>query len=66
MRVIVDESVCTATTTCVRLFPQMFALPEGTEAAVVTIDPLETPELVAIAKEAEMNCPTGAITVVDS
>jgi ferredoxin len=59
-RVVVDDQMCAATGYCVRVSPALFALtgPGGTAQAVADVD---SDERVALAEQAEVSCPTGAI-----
>jgi len=62
-RVSVDAPTCARTGFCVRSAPQIFALPDDAETAIVIHPTLDTPELRALADEAEATCPTAAVWI---
>jgi ferredoxin len=64
-RVNVDQQVCASTEFCVRVAPEIFELSDETGKAVVK-GPLTDATLEAKAEEAEITCPTGAITFIPS
>jgi ferredoxin len=57
----VDEHVCASTGFCVRVAPEIFQLSGTTGKAVVKVQ-VTSAELEAQAEEAEIICPTGAIS----
>jgi ferredoxin len=63
VRVSVDERLCAASAMCKRIAPQIFKLDEHDEIATVLMPTVSDPELIALAREAESNCPTLAVDV---
>jgi ferredoxin len=62
-RATVDRHMCAASEFCVRIVPELFALDDQGSSAPLH-DPIP-PELLGLAREAEVACPTGAITIED-
>jgi ferredoxin len=63
IRVTVDGTRCTLSTTCLVIAPELFHIPEGADAAAAKHDRIDDPELIGLAREAEESCPTEAIVV---
>lgn len=61
MRVIVDFDVCQSTGTCQQLCPEVFEVRDDGYLYVLQEEPPK--ELWDKVREAEKNCPTGAITL---
>ena len=64
MRVSVDAGLCQGHTLCHMTAPEVFQLRDEDGHSYVAVDEL-TPELIAAAKRAAMNCPEQAILVED-
>jgi ferredoxin len=63
VKISVDPELCAASAMCPRVAPQLFALPDMADTAVVLQESVSDPELIKLAREAEAGCPTLAITV---
>ena len=61
MRVIVDFDVCQSTGTCQQICPEVFEVRDDGYLYVLQEEPAEA--LWAKVREAETNCPTGAISL---
>ncbi|GAA0375916.1 hypothetical protein Acor_73180 [Acrocarpospora corrugata] len=59
-----DRSVCAGSGNCVRIAPDLFDQDDD-EGLVVVLQPEPPPERDRAARQAENNCPTGAIKVTD-
>ena len=66
IRISIDHELCAATAMCSRIAPQLFALPDMADTAVVLQESVSDPELVRLAREAEDGCPTVAIVVEEA
>ena len=58
----IDQQMCAATGFCVRVAPVIFELSDTTGTAVARVA-VAGPDLRPQAEEAEITCPTGAITL---
>ena len=57
-KIVIDQDACAGTGYCVRVAPSMFDLVD--DKAVSLFEP-DTPEREALATEAQIACPTGAL-----
>ena len=63
MKVYVDDNLCEGNARCIKLAPQVFALPDDSDTAVVIGDPDAHREAV---EEAIARCPRQALKLLDS
>ena len=63
VRVTVDPDTCASTGMCVHIASVVFDLPDRFQPAVVVAARVDDPAVIALVREAEMNCPTRAIRV---
>jgi ferredoxin len=59
--VTVDVELCVASGMCPQVAPQIFELLDDADTANVLQPTLTDPDLIALAEQAEMECPTQAI-----
>jgi ferredoxin len=63
IRVVTDPDKCAGNATCVGIAPTVFDLSD--EGYVIVLDENPTGDAVALARRAVVNCPTGAITLIE-
>ncbi|HEY8436267.1 MAG TPA: ferredoxin [Haloplasmataceae bacterium] len=61
MKAFVDKDLCIGCELCSQIEPNVFRMDD--DGLAIAIDEELSEDLIATAKEAEENCPTGAITV---
>jgi ferredoxin len=64
VKVTVDYDICASTGTCVQVCPQVFEI--RADGFLYLLMEEVPPELEEKARQAEDQCPTGAITLVDA
>jgi ferredoxin len=63
MRIVTDHSKCTGNALCAGIAPTVFDLSEEGYVEVLDDDP--SAGLAPLVRRAAMNCPTGAITLIE-
>jgi ferredoxin len=63
MRIVTDLSICTGNALCAGTAPTVFDVSEDGYVVVLQEDPAG--DAAVLARRAAVNCPTGAITIID-
>jgi ferredoxin len=63
VRIAVDPNRCRGSQTCITFSGELFAWPEGSEAAAARVELVEDEALIDLAEEAAESCPTAPIMI---